>query len=71
MGLAKLRKAKGLTQLELARLSGVNNVKICQIETGVIKPEHIMLRTANKLANVLGCGPKDLLTSDDEEEAEE
>jgi DNA-binding Xre family transcriptional regulator len=39
-------------------------VKICQIETGVIKPAHITLRNAQKLAAALGCEPKDLLESE-------
>jgi len=65
MGLAKLRKEAGLTLHQLAALSGVNYMKIHQIEKGKIKPEHIMLRTAQKLATALNCEPKDLMTSDD------
>ncbi len=70
MGLAKLRKEAGLTLKELAKISGVNYVKICQIEHGKIKVEHIMLRTAKKLANALGCEPLNLLTPDEPEEKE-
>jgi transcriptional regulator with XRE-family HTH domain len=62
MGLRELRKAKGLTLHGLSRLSGVNPVKIQHIETGRIKTEHIMLRTAVKLARALGCTPDELLT---------
>lgn len=65
MGLAKLRKEAGLTLHQLAAKSGVNYMKIHQIEKGKIKVEHIMLRTAQRLANALGCEPKDLLTPDD------
>ena len=67
MGLAKLRKEAGLTLHGLAEKSGVNYQKIWQIENNKIKVEHIMLRTAQKLANALGCEPKDLLTPDENE----
>jgi transcriptional regulator with XRE-family HTH domain len=65
MGLAKLRKAAGLTLHRLAKKSGVNYMKIHQIEKGKIKAEHIMLRTAQKLANALECDPRDLLAPDE------
>ena len=65
MGLASLRKAAGLTLKQLEEKSGVHYVKIHQIETGKINPEHIMLRNAQKLAAALGCEPKDLLTPDE------
>ena len=68
MGLAKLRKEAGLTLHQLADKSGVNYQKIWQIEHGKIKPEHIMLRTAQKLATALNCEPKDLMTFDEDEE---
>lgn len=64
MGLAKLRKEAKLTLKQLAALSGVNYQKIWQIENGKIKSEHIMLRTAQKLAIALNCEPADLLTPD-------
>ena len=64
MGLAKLRKEAGLTLHQLAKKSGVNYMKIHQIEKGKIKAEHIMLRTAEKLATALECETKDLLTPD-------
>jgi transcriptional regulator with XRE-family HTH domain len=64
MGLAKLRKDAGLTLHQLAALSGVNYQKIWQIEHGKINAEHIMLKTAQKLATALNCDPKDLLTTD-------
>lgn len=67
MGLAKLRKEAGLTLHQLAAKSGVNYQKIWQIEHGKIKVEHIMLRTAQKLATALHCDPKDLLTPDETE----
>ena len=61
MSLAKKRKAKGYTLHKLADLSGVNYVKIHKIEHGKIKAEHIMLRTALKLAKALECAPEELL----------
>ena len=49
MGLRELRQTKGLTLKGLAALSGVNYMKIHQIETGKIHPENIALKTAVKL----------------------
>ena len=65
MGLAKLRKDAGLTLHQLAEKSGVNFMKIHQIERGTIKVENIALKTAQKLANALDCAPKDLLAPDE------
>ena len=67
MGLAELRKEAGLTLHQLAAKSGINYMKIHQIEKGKIKPEHIMLRTAQALANALGCEPKELMEKGDTE----
>ena len=61
MGLRELRQAKGLTLKGLAALSGVNYMKIHQIETGKINPENIALKTAVKLAKALECKPEDIL----------
>ena len=61
MGLARLRKEAGLTLHQLAEKSGVNFMKIHQIEKGKIKPENITLRTAQRLATALDCEPKDLM----------
>lgn len=69
MGLATLRKNAGLSLHQLAKKSGVNYQKIYQIEKGTIKVEHIMLRTAKRLADALNCTPEDLLTPDKEETA--
>jgi len=67
MGLAKLRKDTGLTLHQLAEKSGVNFMKIHQIEHGKINPQNIALKTAQKLATALDCEPKDLLTPDENE----
>lgn len=69
MGLATLRKESGLSLHQLAKKSGVNYQKIYQIEKGTIKVEHIMLRTAKRLADALNCTPEDLLIPDKEETA--
>jgi len=61
MSLESLRHGAGLSLHKLAELSGVNYMKIHQIERGKIKPENITLRTAQKLADALGCEPKELM----------
>ena len=67
MGVKQLREKKGWTVTQLAKISGVRYQKIWQIENGSIKAEHIMLRTAQKLAEALGCAPADLLEAGDGE----
>ena len=49
--LAEVRKAHGLSQDQLAQLSGVGRVTIARIETGRISPN---LQTLEKLAAALG-----------------
>jgi transcriptional regulator with XRE-family HTH domain len=61
MGLYELRTKAGLSRYKLAALSGVHAAKIYQIEVGKIKPEHLSLRNAQKLADALDCSPKELL----------
>ena len=61
MSLKKIRKQKGLTQKELGALAGISDIKICYIETGKIKPENIMLKTAITLARALECSPEEFL----------
>ncbi len=68
MGLRNLRKAKGYTLKGLAAISGVNYMKIHQIETGKINPQNIALKTAVKLANALDCKPEDILKEDTAEQ---
>ena len=67
MGLRELRKAKGFTLHSLAEKSGVNYMKIHQIETGKINPQNITLKTAVKLATALDCRPEDILDVKPEE----
>ena len=61
MSLREQRQNKGLTLQALADMSGVHPIKICQIETGKIKVENISLKNALRLADALGCHPRDLL----------
>lgn len=58
IGLAKIRKSKGLSQQRLAALSGVHRVTIARFETGKISPT---LATLNKLAAALGVKISDLV----------
>lgn len=54
----KYRKAKNMTQAELARILGVASSTVTQWETGDRKPNIIMLK---KLAVILECSTDDLL----------
>lgn len=62
--LLAIRVAKGLTQLELSRRSGVNPRQIRRIETGEAKIGNITLANATALAHALGVGIEDLIDSD-------
>ena len=61
MSLKERRQAAEMTLQALADKSGVHPVKICQIETGRIKAENLSLKNALRLADALGCHPRDLL----------
>ena len=50
--LAKIRKSKGLTQTELATLSGVPRVSIARYETGKVSPNVRVLERLAKALNV-------------------
>lgn len=56
------RKKKGLSQPELARLSGVTQQNISKIESGERKNPGI--ETLNALAVALGCDLRDLYVPD-------
>ena len=59
MGLRELRQTKGLTLKGLAALSGVNYMKIHQIETGKINPgEHCAQDRRETGEGVLTASPK-------------
>lgn len=61
MGLRDIRKAQGLTLKALSQKSKVHYMKIQQIEVGRIKPENMTLKTAARLADALGCDPRNFL----------
>jgi transcriptional regulator with XRE-family HTH domain len=56
-GLRAARRAKLLTQEELARMAGLNRVTIWQLETGIRNPQ---LSTIRRLAEALGVPPEQL-----------
>lgn len=51
MRLRALRRAREMTQAELARLAGISTPYVCEIEKGKVAPS---LATARALARVLG-----------------
>lgn len=57
--LKKIREAKGLTQSELAKKSGISRITINRIENGSQKD--IMVGNLNKLAAALECKVSDLI----------
>ena len=61
MSLKSIRQARGLSQAELARRSGVHWVKINQIESGKIDPSNMSLKNAARLADALDVDPREFL----------
>lgn len=57
--LRKIREAKGMTQEELAKKSGISRITICRIESGTQKD--LMVGNLNKLAVALDCKVSDLI----------
>ena len=60
-GLASIRRSCGLSQEELARLSGVNVRSIQMYEQGVNDIAKAQAQTIRRLASVLGCRMEDLI----------
>ena len=56
--LTQLRRRRGLTQAQLARLAGLTQQGICLLEQGKRRP---LLETCQKLANALEVDPVELL----------
>lgn len=52
------RKSAGLTQAELARLAGITQAMLCQIERGTKNPS---LQVSFELAAQLGCSVEDFI----------
>ena len=63
------RQALGLTQLQLARRSGLTRAQVCLIERGIINEPH--KQTLERLATGLEIQPDDLLTLLDEKAGDE
>ena len=61
MKLKELRKERGLTQIQLAQMSGVNSRQIQRIENSESDIENVTLRNALALAKALGVSVEDLL----------
>lgn len=59
--LARYRKERGLTQKQLAALSGVNSRQIQRIEAGESKAENLTLKNALAIAKALEIKPEDLI----------
>ena len=59
--LARLRAESGLTQMEVAAMTGLRQSKISDIECGRRSSAKIQLETAAKLAAALGVHAEDLL----------
>lgn len=58
--MARLREAAGLSQLDLARLSGIDQSTISNIENGVVRDPRIS--TVQRLAQALGASIDELLS---------
>jgi mRNA interferase RelE/StbE len=56
--LAEVRQLKGMTQEQLAAVSGVHRVTIARIETGEASP---LAETLKRLADALGVAMDDLM----------
>lgn len=62
VGLKNIRKARKLTQVELAGLSGIARPAISRFETNGRPVSQMYLRTALRLSEALQCDPVDFLT---------
>ncbi|GAV21573.1 helix-turn-helix transcriptional regulator [Carboxydothermus pertinax] len=66
--LKQLRKANGLTQMEMAKKLGISDSYYCQIENG---KRRMSLKTALDIAAILKVTPNDLFLSSDFAECQE
>lgn len=66
--LAKIRKARGLSQRQLATLSDVHQVMIARLESGERPIANIRLSTAIALADALNVDVRDLLDTESPED---
>ena len=63
-GMAKARKAKGITQQRIADILGTRATTVSAWETGKVEPR---TKTVIRLASILGVSIKDLLSEDNAE----
>lgn len=66
--LAKIRKARGLSQRQLAMLSAVHHIQIAKLESGERPIANIRLSTAIALADALNVDVRDLLDAESPED---
>lgn len=59
-----IRKRKGFTRKELAAKSGVHEMTIRALETGINNPYDAKVSTLLKLATALGCRVRDFYPSE-------
>jgi putative transcriptional regulator len=64
--LKEIRKAKKLTQGQLAEMVGCSQGRIGDYESGRCTIENITLGIALKLSNALGCSIEDLFTTEEQ-----
>ena len=65
--LKELRKARGLTQFKLAKLTGLGRVNIVRFENA---SRRLSESNALKIAKALGCTVEELFTREDREKEE-
>ena len=68
MNLEKLRKAKGISQIQLAQKTGLTQGAISHIESEIRKPS---IQTAQAIAKALGCTIDELLAESEVENSKE
>ena len=68
--LAIIRKSKGFAQAELAKMSGLTQPYIANVESGKVNIENVSLKNGLILSSVLGCRMEDLIDSRDQIVAE-
>ncbi|TBU91281.1 helix-turn-helix domain-containing protein [Stutzerimonas kirkiae] len=64
--IARRRKARGLTQAQIAEMIGVEKETISRMENGVISPT---LPRLQQIADIFGCSPVELLHTETGETA--
>lgn len=52
------RKERGLSQKEVANMTGISQAMLCQIERGTKNPS---IQVGKEIATILGCSMEDLL----------